>query len=177
QEEPSAAQLIVDIVLVAEARAVIAPIDNSEWLPEGMMNQIRRELKDMGVASVFPRPFCILEETGDVLIDVFVEHFGKPELELKWEDGKVTRVDVKRDAACGSAGYVAKELVGVSVEDAVEKAGLAHHHYPCLASMKVEKDLQDTLMHVSGLQIKKAVEKSLEPERKKKVVYIDPDML
>lgn len=176
QEESAAAQLIVDIARAAQVRGVIAPIDNSEWLPEGMMNQIKRELKEMGVESVFPRPFCILEETGSKLLDQFVECFGKPKLDLEWEDGKVTRVEIKRDAACGSANYVAKQLVGVSIDEAVEKAGLIHHHYPCLASMKVEKDLEDTLMHVSGLQIKKAVDKILEPERKKKAVYIDPDM-
>jgi hypothetical protein len=176
QEESAAAQLIVDIARAAQVRGVIAPIDNSEWLPEGMMNQIKRELEKMGVESVFPRPFCTLEETGSKLLDQFVECFGKPKLDLEWENGRVTRVEIKRDAACGCANYVAKQLVGVSTDDAVEKAGLIHHHYPCLASMKVEKDLEDTLMHVSGLQIKKAVDKILEPERKKKAVYIDPDM-
>jgi len=102
--------------------------------------------------------------------------FGKPKLELKWENDRITEVEVLVDAACGSAEFVAKELVGKHIDDAVEKAGLAHHHFPCLASMKVEPDLEDTLMHVSGLQIKKAVDKILEPERKKKAVYIDPDV-
>lgn len=175
QEDSSAAQLIVDIARIAQVRGVIAPIDNSEWLPEGMKNQIERELKEMGVESIFPRPFCILEEIGSPLIDQFAKCFGKPKLELKWENDRITEVDVLVDAACGSAKYVAKELIGKSIDDAVEKAGLAHHHFPCLASMKVEKDLEDTLMHVSGLQIKKAVDKILAPERKKKAAYIDPD--
>lgn len=177
QEDSSAAQLIVYIARIAGVRGVIAPIDNSEWLPEGMKNQLERELKEMGVETVFPRPFCVLEEIGSPLIDQFARCFGRPKLELKWENDKVTQVDVLVDAACGSAKFVAKELIGKSIDDAVEKAGLAHHHYPCLASMKVEKDLEDTLMHVSGLQIKKAVDKILAPERKKKAVYIDPDTL
>jgi hypothetical protein len=175
QEEGAAAQLIVDIAKAAQVRGVIAPIDNSDWLPEGMKNQIKRDLDGMGVKSVFPRPFCILDEVGDVLIDQFAKRFGRPRLTLKWENDKISEVDILVDAACGSAKYVAEKLIGVSVDDAVEKAGLLHHHFPCLAAMKVEPDLEDTLMHVSGLQIKKAVDKILEPERKKKAVYIDPD--
>ncbi|MEE9223283.1 MAG: DUF166 family protein [Thermoplasmata archaeon] len=175
QEESAAAQLIVDIAKAAQVRGVIAPIDNSDWLPEGMKNQIKRDLDEMGVKSVFPRPFCILDEVGDVLIDQFAECFGRPKLTLKWENDRITEVDILVDAACGSAEFVAKKLIGAPLDEAVEKAGLAHHHFPCLAAMKVEPDLEDTLMHVSGLRIKKAVDKILEPERKKKAVYIDPD--
>lgn len=175
QEESSAAQLIVDFARAAEVRGVIAPIDNSEWLPEGMKNQIEKQLKDMGIDSIFPRPFCILDETGHKLFDQFAKCFGKPKLQLKWENDRISEVEVLVDAACGSAEHVAKQLVGTHIDDAVEKAGLAHHHFPCLAAMKVESDLEDTLMHVSGLQIKKAVDKILGPERKKRAVYIDPD--
>lgn len=175
QEESAAAQLIVDIAKAAQVRGVIAPIDNSDWLPEGMKNQIERNLDEMGVKSVFPRPFCILDEVGDVLIDQFARCFGRPKLTLKWENDKIIEVDILVDAACGSAKFVAEKLIGVSIDDAVEKAGLAHHHFPCLAAMKVEPDIEDTLMHVSGFQIKQAVDKILEPERKKKAVYIDPD--
>ncbi len=177
QEESSAAQLIVDFARAAEVRGVIAPIDNTEWLPEGMKNQMERQLREMGIDSVFPSPFCVLEETGHRLFDGFAKCFGKPKLRLNWENDKITEVEVLVDAACGSAQHVAKQLIGQHIDDAVEKAGLAHHHYPCLAAMKVEPDLEDTLMHVSGLQIKKAVDKILEPERKKRAVYIDPDAL
>jgi hypothetical protein len=175
QEEGAAAQLIVDIAKAAQVRGVIAPIDNSDWLPEGMKNQIKREFDEMGIKSVFPRPFCVLDEVGDVLIDQFAKRFGRPKLTLKWDNDKITEVDILVDAACGSAKFVAEKLIGTPLDEAVEKAGLAHHHFPCLAAMKVEPDFDDTLMHVSGLQIKKAVDKILEPERKKKAVYIDPD--
>jgi hypothetical protein len=57
---------------------------------------------------------------------------------------------VKRDAVCGCARYVAQQLIGLSVNEAEEKAGLAHHHYPCLASMGIDSDFGDTLMHISG---------------------------
>jgi len=68
-------------------------------------------------------------------------------------------------------------LKGVRVEEAVEKAGLSHHHYPCLCSMEMEDDLQDTLMHVSGLEIKKAVDSEIAEYRRKRTSYLDPSQL
>ncbi|MCS6907346.1 MAG: DUF166 family protein, partial [Anaerolineales bacterium] len=54
-------------------------------------------------------------------------------------------------------------LVGVAVEEAQEKAGLLHHHYPCLASMGVDSDFSDTLMHVSGNILKDEVWDQVKP--------------
>ncbi len=59
-ESPGAAQLVPEMASLSGARAVIAPIDNSAWLPPGLANQLQRELDSMGIASVFPRPFCTL---------------------------------------------------------------------------------------------------------------------
>ncbi len=68
-----------------------------------------------------------------------------------------------RDACCGCAWYVANELVGVSADDAELRAGLAHHHYPCLASMIKDPDFADTLMHVSGHLLKDNVGEQVKP--------------
>jgi hypothetical protein len=38
---------------------------------------------------------------------------------------------------------------------------LLHHHYPCLASMNKDIDYNDTLMHVSGNQLKEALKAQL----------------
>lgn len=173
QENSSAAQLIVDIVKAADAMALIAPVDSSQWLPLGMKTQIKRELSKTGIATAFPRPFCTLDEVGNPIIDKFVEFFGMPILDVKVEKNTVTGTEVVRDSPCGCGRFVAGKLPGTEVRDAVEKAGLAHHHYPCLCSMNVEDDLGDTLMHVSGLQMKKTVDKSLEPMRKKEASYLD----
>jgi hypothetical protein len=57
---------------------------------------------------------------------------------------------VEIDAVCGCARHVAAGIVGLSVDDVEEKAGLLHHHYPCLASMvKLNDYNHDTLMHES----------------------------
>jgi hypothetical protein len=49
---------------------------------------------------------------------------------------------------------VAQGLVGVSVDEAEQEAGLLHHHYPCLAGMGLDADYGDTLLHISGNFIK-----------------------
>ncbi|MCJ2669106.1 MAG: DUF166 domain-containing protein [Candidatus Thermoplasmatota archaeon] len=177
QENSSAAQLIVDIVKAADAMALIAPMDSSQWLPLGMKTQIKRELSKTGIATAFPRPFCTLDAVGNPIIDKFAEFFGRPILDVKVEKNTVTGTEVVRDSPCGCGRFVADKLPGTEVRDAVEKAGLAHHHYPCLCSMNVEDDLGDTLMHVSGLQMKKTVDKSLEPIRKKEASYVDPTQM
>ena len=40
--------------------------------------------------------------------------------------------------------------MGISADEAEQEGGMFHHHYPCLASMGIDVDFSDTLMHVSG---------------------------
>ena len=76
---------------------------------------------------------------------------------------RITGAEVTRDAVCGCARYVAERLVGTSADDAEQEAGLQHHHYPCLASMGIDIDFGDTLMHVSGNVLKDNVGKQVKP--------------
>ncbi len=52
--------------------------------------------------------------------------------------------------------------VGIPVDDSVEKAGMLHHHFPCLASMNQDSDYLDTLMHVSGNILKDNIKEEVE---------------
>ncbi len=174
QEDLNAAQLIVDFVQLSRAKALLAPVDNSEWMPEGQKNQIQKQLAEMGVASAFPRPFCVFEECGDPFLDEFAKYFGKPVLKIKWEKDNITDVQVVRGSPCGCTLFVIERLKGVRVDESVEIAGLAHHHYPCLASMTREPDLDDTLMHKSGYMTKEAVDKEIKEYKKRHASYIDP---
>jgi hypothetical protein len=165
------AELLPDIARMTGARAVIAPVDNEAWLPRGLARQLRRWLGDIGVACVTPKPLCSLTERDygvtrreriayqDELIAEFAHYFGQPELDIAVdpETRTIVSVDVKRDAVCGCARFVAEKLVGVSADDAEQQAGLLHHHYPCLASMGIDSDFGDTLMHVSGNVLKDGV--------------------
>jgi hypothetical protein len=167
------AQLIPDIVRRSGAQAVIAPIDRNESLPEGLANQLQRWLEQDGVAVIFPKPFCTLTETtynrfprvtsyDNDLIRRFARHFGRPSFAVEVANEHITQVRVLRQAACGCAQYVAQHLPGTPLAEALESAGMLHHHFPCLASMNQDIDYNDTLMHVSGNELKEALKAELE---------------
>ena len=155
------AQLVPDLARITGAKAVIAPIDRNTSLPAGLARQLAGWLEEMDVAAVFPKPFCSLTETAynrtplvtsydDPTIQRFARHFGRPEFRVTLTEGRITEVEVIRDSACGCARHVAENLIGASVDESIEKAGMLHHHFPCLASMERDSDYMDTLMHVSG---------------------------
>jgi hypothetical protein len=159
---------------MTRARAVIAPIDRSEWLPKGLANQLRGWLKEIGVTGVFPKPFCSLTETSynlrgprvvyaDARIAEFARVFGKPRFRVEAQDEKITRVEIERASPCGCGVFVAQGLIGADVNDAEFQAGMLHHHYPCLASMGIDPDYGDTLMHVSGNLTVDAVSAATKP--------------
>jgi hypothetical protein len=187
-EHKGVAELVVEAAKMTGARAVIAPVDREEWLPRGLARQLKGWLGDMGVACVTPKPLCSLTEThynvrqhreeyDDPLIAEFARHFGWPNLRITVdpETRQITEADVVRDAVCGCAHHVADGLVGASANDAEEKAGLLHHHYPCLAGMAKDPDFNDTLMHVSGNILKNEVGAQVKPFRE--VAYVVPGKL
>ncbi|MBL7202151.1 MAG: hypothetical protein ISS56_18580 [Anaerolineae bacterium] len=176
-EHRGIAELIPDIVRMTGARAVIAAVDSEAWLPRGLARQLRGWLADMGVPCVTPKPLCSLSDTHyslgrrqrvayeDPLIAEFARHFGQPDLRIAVDPQtrRITSVEVVRDAVCGCARHVAAGLVGQSADDAEQAAGLLHHHYPCLASMGIDTDFDDTLMHVSGNLLKDNVSAQVKP--------------
>lgn len=185
-EHPGVAELLPEIVRITGARAVLIAVDNEKWLPPGLAHQLREWLKEMGVVCVTPKPLCSLApdhyllgrrqkvEYNDPLLAEFTRYFGKPELKIKVDPKTriIISIEIVRDAVCGCARYVAQNLVGVSPDDAEEKAGLFHHHYPCLASMDKDPAYGDTLMHVSGNILKEQVGEQVKPFRQ--IQYIIP---
>lgn len=169
------AQLIPDIARQTGAQAVLAPIDRNASLPPGLVRQLGEWLASQGVEALFPKPFCSLtpgrmhygrlETTYDIpLISQFAEHFGRPKFEVHLEGEEIQEVQVLRDAACGCARYVAEGLIGIEAGEAVEKAGMLHHHFPCLASMNQDEEYLDTLMHVSGHILKDQIKERIREE-------------
>jgi hypothetical protein len=184
-EYKGVAELIPEVAKMVKAKAVIAPVDREEWLPRGLARQLRGWLAGMEVACVTPKPLCSLTENHynvrrhrveyqDSLIAEFAHYFGQPELRITVNPATrvITGLDVVRDAVCGCARFAAQGLIGISADDAEEKAGLLHHHYPCLAGMAKDPDFNDTLMHVSGNILKGGVGEQVKPY--KDVVYIAP---
>lgn len=177
-ENPGAAQLVPELVEMTGAKAVIAGIDVDHWLPRGLARQLRGWLERMNVPCATPKPLCSLTEHDygvtlkermpydSPLISAFATYFGQPRLNLTLdEQGKtVTEATVERDAVCGCARYVAEGIIGMPVTEVVEKAGLLHHHFPCLAGMKKDPDFNhDTLMHASGNVLKDNIREQVKP--------------
>jgi hypothetical protein len=185
-EHKSVAELIPDIAKKTGARAVIAAIDNENCLPRGLARQLRGWLEQMNVACATPKPLCSLTETdfwvtrreklshNSQLIAEFARYFGMPEFSITVDTKtrEITTIEVKRDTVCGCARYVAQQLIGVSVDEAEYQAGLAHHHFPCLASMGIDIDFNDTLMHVSGNIMKDKIGEQVKPY--KRIQYLTP---
>ncbi|NOZ49786.1 MAG: hypothetical protein GXP37_07010 [Chloroflexi bacterium] len=176
-EHRGVAELLPDVAGMCGASAVIAAIDNEAWLPRGLARQLRGWLQEMGVACVTPKPLCSLTESDylqgrrrrvayqNELIAEFARHWGQPAFDITVDPQThcITQVVVRRDAVCGCAHFVASQLVGVSADDAEGEAGLHHHHYPCWASMGIDSDFNDTLMHASGNLLKDAVAEQVKP--------------
>ncbi len=174
-ESPGAAQLLPGIVERTGAQAVIAPVDNVAWLPDGLVRQLGTWLADAKVSAVFPRPFCSLTASSynvheqevsfdDVWIAEFARHFGCPALRIESDGWLITAAEVERDSACGCARSVARQLVGVDVGEAVVQAGLFHHQYPCLATTRVDPLLGEALIQIAGDFTRQAVAGQLEVE-------------
>ncbi|MBL7063690.1 MAG: hypothetical protein ISS49_05700 [Anaerolineae bacterium] len=105
-------------------------------------------------------------------IGEFAHHFGRPAFRIECDGQRcqrplrvlaagcqrIVKVEVERDAACGCARSVARQLVGVDVREAIQRAGLFHHHYPCRATKCVDPALGEPLIQASGNFMRQAVE-------------------
>jgi hypothetical protein len=185
-EHKGVAELLPEIAGMVGAKAVIAPVDSEAWLPRGLARQLRGWLEGMGVACVTPKPLCSLTEThydltrrqrvkyNHPLIVEFARHFGRPSFNILVDPQtrQISAVEVRRDAVCGCARYVADRLVGVSADDAEQEAGMLHHHFPCLASMGIDSDYGDTLMHISGNIMRDEIAAQVKPY--KQINYLRP---
>jgi hypothetical protein len=186
-EHKGVAELLQEIALMTGAKAVIVAVDNEAWLPRGLARQLHGWLADYNIACATPKPLCTLTESDykvtrrqrerydSQLIAEFAHYFGQPDLKITVdpETRTIAAAEVQRDAACGCARYVAQKLIGMPVDEAEEKGGLLHHHFPCLASMvKLDDYNHDTLMHESGNMLKDNLAPQIKPY--KSTQYISP---
>ena len=186
-ENKSVAELIPEIVKLTGARGVVVAVDNESWLPRGLGRQLIGWLARMNVPCATPKPLCSLTEHDykvtkreretyeSEVISEFAKYFGQPDIRLSVDEATrtVSGAQVRRDAVCGCARHVAEKLIGLSVDEAEERAGLFHHHFPCLASMvKLNDYNHDTLMHESGHLLQENLAEQLKPYKMTK--YIEP---
>jgi len=148
-EKSGVAELLPEIARMCSAKAVIAPIDNRDALPPGLVNQIKDELKYLGIESVFPLPFCSLTQNScnNQFIKEFAQYFGKPKLKIGLNENRVSEIRILREAPCGATRFVKEKILGLSGDEAQNKAALFHQYYPCLASGKLDRQIGDSILH------------------------------
>ncbi|MCW4033479.1 MAG: DUF166 domain-containing protein [Candidatus Bathyarchaeota archaeon] len=161
-EDPAIISLLPDLVKKSGAKAIVAPVDNSDWNPPGLRKQVSNELKKLGVAFSFPKPFCSMNSNSkNEIIDGFAERFGAPNLKITSEKGIIKEIKVLRGAPCGATHFVTEKLKGSSDNEAKSKASLLVQTYPCLASRTKDQECGEHLIHVAAYIIKGAVHKAL----------------
>lgn len=152
-------------------KGLIVPIEDFNEVPLGLKRQMESICNELNLEVALPKPFCSLAEDIDKpTISRLVKELriGYPEVEVTPSKGEsvkiIESVIVKRSAPCGSTWYVARKLRGVEIKkeplyDAIAKA---HHSYPCTATMNVDPEVNEPILHLGGFIIRRAVEKALE---------------
>jgi len=162
------------VIQMAGIKALIVPIEDFTEVPSGLRKQMEEKCEELGIEAAFPKPFCSLEpDANKPLISRFLSEFkiGRPLLEVsiikKGSREIIGSTMVRRSAPCGSTWYVARKLIGVDTEkealyDAVAKA---HHSYPCTATMTVDPETKEPILHIGGYIIREEVEKAIKRAR------------
>jgi hypothetical protein len=159
---------IPTMVAGGSTRALIAPIEDPNWIRPGLQRQVTQACAGNDMESAFPKPFCSLEPATPAVAE-FCEQLrvGKPTFKMTLDGGKVAAVEVVRGSPCGVTDFVAQELVGLPADDSLhEKAGQLHHTYPCLASMSLDPSTGETIMHASLYLMWDGVKAALQEARK-----------
>ncbi len=144
-------------------RALIAAIEDPTWLQQGLVGQVTRACARFGIESAFPKPFCALEPASPVIAQLS-ESFGigKPEFDVIVEDGVIKEVVFRRGSPCGCTEWAIQRLVGTCVdEDVRHLAAEGLYTYPCLASMAMDAEFGDTIMHRAVALIEDAAERAV----------------
>lgn len=167
-ENPVAAQLLPSIAERAGAKAVLAPVEDPAWLPEGVVRLLRARLNEIGVAAAFPKPFCSLAEgrygvAGQETvyespwIETFARHFGQPAFRIVCDGEDVMAVEVERDTPCGCARALAQRLTGMPVRDVMSYTAAFCAEYGCLATRRVQPRLGKSLFQAACELMQQAV--------------------
>jgi len=150
-----------ELAAQAGVKALVVPLEDPFWLQGGARRQVEQKAKSAGLEIVFPKPFCSLRENeSHPEVNKFMRYFrlGYPRFSARKKDGVIQEARVLQSPPCGAAYYVARNLAGVpDDENLPETVGLRWHAYPCIGSMKMDRELKDTILHVAGYLHREAV--------------------
>lgn len=89
----------------------------------------------------------------------YAQTFGAPEFSVELEDEKIQSIKVIRGAPCGATWKAAQSVIGLAIEDAIAKIGLATQ-FNCYAKANPNVFLKNPL-HAAGevhsIALKKAI--------------------
>jgi len=144
-ESTGLTDLAPDLAQRCGAQAVVLGIDKRLWAPRGLVRQVRRRLEQSGVACAAPIPFCSLAPSPrqHPLLRAFAERYGRPEVDCVVQKngaqgGRIETCRIVRETPCGNTRYIVRHLPGTPLDQAVERAGLLHHYYPCWGGMETD---------------------------------------
>jgi hypothetical protein len=145
-----------EIVRLAGERKVKAVIIPGGMARAGSIGELQRLARRYGIYIEVDEICCTLERCGVEPVDIFAEKLGRPEMQVRLEEGRISQVEVRRGSPCGGTWHVAEGLVDKSAEEAPALAGLLCQQYPCRAVRGTPGGI-----HTSADLHKHAVEKAL----------------
>ncbi len=139
----------------AGSKALIIPAEAPDWISRGCKRSMKKVCEEAGIEVAFPKPFCSLEESpSHPVINEFMRTFriGKPKMQLFVHDGEIVNTQVDCCAPCGCTYFVAKNLIGKRITPEINEELTAKywHSYPCVASMQMDAEISDTILHRGG---------------------------
>jgi hypothetical protein len=161
---PDLASALPLLARQAEAKAVIAPIEEPKWISRGMQNELEKQFSEMAIESAFPKPFCALEPTGTPAIDSFIKELriGRPLMRVTLQGARIASTEVLRSSPCGCTWYIAETIKNQSIIGLEERIALSHHSYPCTASMENDPVLREKILHKGGYMAREAVKQAID---------------
>ncbi|MBI4743961.1 MAG: hypothetical protein HY776_03955 [Actinobacteria bacterium] len=143
-----------EIINKSGAKAIIIPSEHPDWVSKWIRLEIKRKCDRLKMEFAFPKPFCSLDEKEETpTINKFINHFkiGKPKVTATIKDGIIKKIKVLVSAPCGDTYFVAHNLINEKLDENIDrKIGKYWHSYPCVASMKMDYEIGDTILHIGG---------------------------
>ncbi len=136
-------------------KALIVPSEEPKDLSPGMRKKLKELCNKYSIEFANPKPFCSLRKGNYETINKFIDFFkiGYPEFEIIVENDTIKDIKVIISTPCGESYYIAKRLKGLKINNLdkiKEEIANSHHNYPCLASMEIDKELYDSILHKAG---------------------------
>jgi hypothetical protein len=118
--------------------------------------QVNKIAKKYNTHIIIEDICCALDTSENQIIKEFTKYLGAPKLDIKTQHNIIKNINILRGAPCGSTWHAAEQILGLTVEEAPAKMGLAVQQYPCRAVRGSQNGI-----HASARLHKEAAKKAL----------------